>query len=615
MKPPKWPLGLAKALIYYIIKSMKMKIPAVKLDGCQIFTLMALFGVGFGWISLILAWTGLFYPSFLVIFGLAGSAILIYLVFLNRKSLRLNLEFFLIFLLLIFSIFIFSLYSTHTVFSGRDQGSLSEAAIRLSQDHRLESSFPAEKEFFKIYGPGKALNFPGFHYTEDGNLKTSFPIGYIAWLGSFYSLFGINGFLIAQSIAFLFFSSSIFLLSRIYLKFYPSLILLVLTLSSFIFSWFFKFTLSENLALMLLWFGIYEMILFLKNEKIFFLIASFLSLSLLSFVRIEGIAFLAMAGIVLLYQSGKSKTVFSILMSRKTVQLVAAFAFLYAVNLFINKEFFLTITKGALDPILSYKEDFGIASGFFASLRYLISLLLSYNLLAFIVLGIAGFVYLAKSKSENFVLIPFLIVLPSFIYLINPSISPDHPWMLRRFLFSIIPVCILYSVLFFRHFFEKKVFFYSLSLILLALNVSTSYYFLPMNPNRNLLAQVEEFGGSFGKNDLILIDRKATGDGWAMMTAPLDLLFGKQAVYFFNPDDLKKIDLNKFENAYIIIPNENLEIYEKILPELSAVKEFSITNRMLDVPIAKKTEAYSSSIQFPRLTEKRTEGKIYLVKK
>lgn len=58
---------------------------------------------------------------------------------------------------------IISFPSSPSVFSGRDQGSYAEAAIRLAHDGALRSHTPlAAEDFFHIYGEGKAFNVPGF---------------------------------------------------------------------------------------------------------------------------------------------------------------------------------------------------------------------------------------------------------------------------------------------------------------------------------------------------------------------------------------------------------------------------------------------------------------------
>ena len=95
-----------------------------------------------------------------------------------------------------------SLFTTPTIFTGRDQGSISEAAAHLAQNHQITFTTSASEEFFRLYGPGKAENFPGFYYTDDGKLSTQFPLPYTAWLAMLYGVFGVTGFVFANALLF-----------------------------------------------------------------------------------------------------------------------------------------------------------------------------------------------------------------------------------------------------------------------------------------------------------------------------------------------------------------------------------------------------------------------------
>ena len=155
-------LRFGKSIIWhYTYIKMNTEIIDISLNKRQLFTSLGLFWIGLGWLGLLLSIFGIFYKAVLIIYILSGAVLLIYLLIINRKKIVFNKSFFLVSLLSLIAIFVFSYYTTPTIFSGRDQGSLSEAAIRLSQNHTTQFSFPASQEFFKIYGLGKALNFPG----------------------------------------------------------------------------------------------------------------------------------------------------------------------------------------------------------------------------------------------------------------------------------------------------------------------------------------------------------------------------------------------------------------------------------------------------------------------
>jgi hypothetical protein len=178
--------------------------------------------------------------------------------------------------------------------------------------------------------------------------------------------------------------------------------------------------------------------------------------------------------------------------------------------------------------------------------------------------------------------------------------------MLRRFVFSIIPVCILYAVYFIEIILDKwRIVRYLVIFSFLILNLSVFIPYLLFSPHKNLLSQTENISQNFQANDLVLIDRLATGDGWSMMTGPMSFLFGKQTAYFFNLDDLAKIDLDKFSNVYFIIPDSNFNFYQSLSSRLISVKDYKIKNDVL----------ISNNNALPAPQKMETSGKIYLLKK
>jgi hypothetical protein len=251
----------------------------------------------------------------------------------------------------------------------------------------------------------------------------------------------------------------------------------------------------------------------------------------LLFVRIESLAFLAIAIVILFLEYKTPKNIHSIV-GKNNCFLALGIFLVFLLGLFVNKEFYLALAKTVIRPLTSTSINLpGTGALIIAWKSFLI-----FALLGFIILGIIGVIYFFKHRNWTG-LLPFFLVAPTFFYLIAPNISSDSPWMLRRFLFAVIPACLFYTVYFLDTFFKKRLHFYLISSLLLILNLSIFVYFLSFSPHKNLLPQIEILSKNFGNTDLILIDREATGDPWAMMTGPLNFLYGKQAVYFFNPKD------------------------------------------------------------------------------
>jgi len=132
-----------------------------------------------------------------------------------------------------------------------------------------------------------------------------------------------------------------------------------------------------------------------------------------------------------------------------------------------------------------------------------------------------------------------------------------------------------------------------------------------------MLYQIENISQNFKNTDLILVDQKATGDGFSMMTGPMNFLFEKQAVYFMNPEDIKKIDVSKFNKIYFIIPNDNLELYKKsgLIEKLVPIKKYTIETSRLNTKIEeKKIDLYNQPVELSMEKSVAVYGNIYILK-
>lgn len=584
----------------------------------------ALFWVFLGWLGLISAWAGFFYPWIFIIYILASIGA----VFFSLKKIPLPVrEFIFLNIALILLVSFFSFFSIPTVFSGRDQGSISEAGIRLAQNHQLEFSTPASAEFFKIYGPGKALNFPGFYYNQQGNLTTQFPLPYIAWLAIFYSFFGVSGLIIANAVLLYLFLLYFYFLVRFFLKTKYALLLLVLTITSFSFIWFSKFTLSENMALPLLFISIFSFLAFFKKPDDFFFYSYLASSLLLFFTRIEGVAFLIAGLILTLLFPNTRKFIKSNTLKNIFIPL-ALLAVFSITNIFADMYFYKEIAKALFSSIPS--KNFNLGDSLILPFSYGLQIHIIYGVLPFIILGLAGIVYLL-SKRKWPELIPFFIVLPSFWYLLDSNISSDHPWMLRRFVFSLLPVFIFYTVILLAKWMgkreniqenefpetitkkntyqiksilkeQKSLLLGLTAAIILFLNLPAFLKYSFFSENKGLLGETGVLSQNFSNNDLVLVDRRASGDGWAMLAGPLNFLYGKNAVYFFNSSDLEKIDLTKFAKIFLISPDENVNFYKNglLAERMVFFKDYLFETERLDISTQKKFPVF--------LPDKKTEG-------
>lgn len=577
-----------------------------------LFAVFSSFWIFLGWIAFAMTLGGFFSAwiplgFFLILFGFFLRQI-----FLKRISFEISKEFLFVFFAILAFVAISSFFVAPTIFSGRDQGSISEAAIRLAQNHKLEFSTPASQEFFKIYGSGKALNFPGFYYDQQGFLVTQFPLPYISWLAVFFSFFGLSGLIFANSVLFFIFLGSFYLLSRFFLKTKNALFLLFLSMTFFPFFWFFKFTLSENMAIALFCLSLVWIVAFIKNVRSFFFFSFLISSGLLIFTRIEGI-FLFISGILVMFFLTRKSGFWKEKRKEKFIYpgifLIAIFLVNFTKNFFFYKE----MARAAFN---FQNQENGTVSLFQEMLSPFIfqtKIFFLYGIITFILLGIFAIAYFWKKRNWIY-LIPFFVALPSFLYLFNPQISSDHPWMLRRFVFSIFPVFLLYSIVFLEKWGEKEKFKKIISSFVLVSMASLNLFFFaiyfPFQENKNLLEETKKISENFSEKELVLVEREASGDGWSMITGPMSFIFGKNTVYFFNPDDLKKIDRTKFSKVYLVLSSKNSKIYFDSLGKenLKLIEEYSIKTKRLGK--TSRSEKYS----LPQKEETKIKGGIFELK-
>lgn len=598
-----------------------MKYTKLSSFDCHIFLFKALFWVGAAWIGFIAALGGFFYASLVwTLIFIFGICLTYYFVFKCHYSIIPSREMLIISGISLLAVILFSFFSTPTVFSGRDQGSISEAAVRLAQNHTFEFSTPASTEFFKIYGPGRALNFPGFYYTSQGNLTTQFPLVYIVWLALFYSLFGVTGFIVANAILLLIFLISFYLLARLFLNAGYAIPTFLFAITSFAFMWFLKFTLSENMALPFLWLSILTLMIFLKNLRKLYYFIFLASAMLLFFTRIEGVAFLAVSIIIITCTEGARKFIEERPISRFFLPALF-FVAVFIANIFRDLTFYREITRALLAPFLSLQaRQLDVLENSALPAFYVDKVFLIYGLLGFFVVGAIGVCFYIW-KKEFYKLIPFFIVLPTFIYFFDAHITTDHPWMLRRFIFSLLPAGIFYAGLLLGQGLGNKskkrkgiiIFSGIFTFLLIAANLPAFSNYLTFSENKDLLNQTKLLANNFSSSDLILIDRETTNDGWTMISGPMSFLYGKNAVYFLNTNDFPKLDLKKFNNIYLITPNKQSSFYlnSTLGEHLTLKNDYRFTFSKLTA----EQNIPNKMISFPKKGETSVNGKIFKIVK
>jgi hypothetical protein len=545
------------------------------------------------WLSLILTLSNAFFtPLILTCFG-ATLAFGAYFIYTKKLYKHISREFLAVTAVAIIIGAILTLITVPSIFSGRDQGSYSAAAIHLAQNHKLAFSTPAVSSFFALHGPGKALNFPGFNYTADGLLTTQFPLGYISWLASCFALFDLFGLSLANAFTVALFLIAFYFLIRLFASRFYAIWGLLIAATSLPVVWFSKSTLSENLALTLFTLLALNLIATFKEKSNIYPLLSLAIASFLVFTRIEGIAFFIIALIILSF----SERIRTLWKSKPLTYIIFPFIFftiLFIRNLFVDFPFYKTIAKAGLGKWQSFFEPCLATDCITDKSLSLWSIFWPYGLVSLFIIGSIGIIILFKSR-RTLTLIPVLLALPTFFYFFSPNISIDHPWMLRRFIFSLYPSLLFSAIIGIaiiqefltrkyagRFFFKKHYYAVILLATILFSQLPFALQYATFSENKDLLEQTQTLAQHFSDKDLILVDRLVTGDAWSMIPEPLNFMGIKNAVYFFNPKDFATLDTKTFENVYLIVSESEAARYtQSSLKKYTPIATYNFTSERL----------------------------------
>jgi len=491
-------------------------------------------------------------------------------------------------------------YATPDIFTGRDQGSLSTAAILLAEHGTLRVHTPESDAFFSFYGTGKALNFPGFYYTADGALTTQFPLPYIAVLAVFYWIFGIYGLLIANGVLFVLFALSVvlaaMLLAPTSVRMRVGAAALFLVLTQFSYTYLLRHTLSENLAQFLIAAvcALFLIALRVPSLRTIAYAGAVAGGALLTFARIEGIAlFIMMLGCAIALPGGLSRVV-----SARSVVYVAL-PFLAVITLFgavfaQTTDFYRSVAVALIGT--GGSGGGGLLNDMVA--RW--TAYYSYGIApVLIVAAVMAFLWFRKKAWTR--LFPILMILPLGIYLIDPHISSDAPWMLRRVTFGLLTVgCIIAAQAAARR--------QTLAIILIlgALALPAHIALFPLKEQDGLLSQTQRIADMLAPGELLLVDRESSGDPYALLSGALRTYFHRHSAYIFNPEDLRRVPLDRFDRVYLLAPPEAAARYAADA-QLTPRAHLRITTTVIRPPATPRLYDFGT---FHRIT---TDNTIYRV--
>lgn len=570
------------------------------------FTLTSLATLVFIWFALALGVSGFFFVP-LIAFGFSLMSTLVFFLLIKTLALLDIPE--KVFLLILLGLALASTLPVEpTVFTGRDQGSIATAAIALSEHNAFRFSLPVTDTFFSVYGPGLAYNFPGFFYTEHGELLTQFPLAYTAWLASFYALFQIDGLAISNAVLLtLSFFSFYFLLRHFLHRLIAFLGTLVLGVA-FLPAWFAKFTLTENLALFLFIFLAFSVVRFRAEGKFLHYAAALSAAGIFCFTRIEGFLLLPIT-IFLIAQSAHARSIWKLYPVKSLAAPALIFLLTFGAS-FPDALPFYTMIGRALRDFLAGFSTAGSAASAAADTLPVLPILIAYGLLLIAILGGLGIFIIFRYRKFS-ALVPFLIALPTFAYLLFPNITPDHPWMLRRYLPTIYPTLVFSALVGISLLFSESRHFpigfpqsprrrFILTLVfagLFAFQTAAWQQGLLAQENTSLLRETASIADLFGPKDLVLIDRDTTGSGFTMIAGPLASLYHKNAAYFFNPDDLHKIDRSLYERIWLVVPTDESHQWRESLSDYTLSARYTVGFGSVHLSPVSTDDSYGFSLE------------------
>jgi len=510
-------------------------------------------------------------------------------------------------------------YSPFPAFSGRDEGSYANAAVYLARFHSLEFQLPLLKIFNGEGLSHQLLNFPGFVATSQG-MASQFSPAYFVLLGVFalltkalgvFSL--VNGLLVLGGVI------AFYLLIRLFAPRWFALAGVVALIFNFVFIWFPRFTFSENLAFMLFLNLLLLLNLFKKTGNPVHIYPIIGILTLFPLVRPEG-WWLLVASLILLgywYLKGQIKLERIYLFKSGFVMFLG---FLFSAYITLRQfpiykrllrdwikwpateTSYANLINGSPTPADAGK----ILAALFPSgekMVYYLQVEWRYGILFFGLTALAALTFFFWDKKRKFLNPDMrgivgnaaLLGFPFFAAFISPQVSADHPWMLRRFFFVVVPCGILAALILIKTWMNKKpqiVRPYLAGLLLAAMLVPTlpaTAYFLTVATDEGREAVLKQLGASFDNDSFIFLNRESSGDGWHMWAEPLSSVYGKNAVYVYSPDnlvnsrDLIRKRFSEGKKNYVIL-QENTFNFEHELEkyfDLAQEKEIDFNNLQL----------------------------------
>ncbi len=463
--------------------------------------------------GLILAWLNQFKILYLLFSTLISSILSITFFYFTKKDInflpRISIQVIVI-IILICSI---GILFPHETFGGRDEGSYSNIAVMLSKNNNL---------LFPQHIRSVIINYIGEDVQKVVTVTTP---AYYVWLAIQNVLLGLQWMLRSNVVLISLGLCSLFLVALSISKKSLGFITVVLYVSSMPFLWFFRETMSENLAFFLLWTSIAFLFIFFKTKRWTYLIGLILGTWLFSFTRLEGVliqftTFLVFSTALLITEIFSLKKKLLIIL----VYFIVISSFLLISNPFgkgsnlsVNIVHVSTLLKRSIPTnlITETKTENKNTNSKNITLEkrftiFFILMLTKYNLvlILFSIFLIMPQIFFDKkiSKTNKVYFVCLLLILsPEFYKFINLSVTLEQPWLYRRYVYALLPMGYLSFSILFNKLVSRKLLTLFVA-ILFIINIVLSSKIITLKNNWSITEKIEKLTKNIApKDDFIVI--------------------------------------------------------------------------------------------------------------
>jgi len=499
------------------------------------------------WIVLLLGETGMLYPQFVWI-PLLLSIFLITCIFYRRLKTIHFWKIDIIVLTIIIIIASFHTFFFHDIFfSNRDEGVYVKSSILAVKNHNFKAQLP-ENIFFIT--------------PADTNY---FPFGYPAWLSFNYAVLGISGIRLSNFLLIILSLSSMYMITvRLSKKRSSGIISLALLASSFPYMWFFRRTVSENLALSFMLFGFVLLQGLFKKYDHIKLVIVLLSFGFIPYIRTDlwpvSFALLCFIFIYLLYVK-KNKSIIVYFITLIPILFHSIYYIFYYKPDEINNIFSFIYSIGILKPTIPIFNDElpqvlpnALAHHLPQFVFYILNKYLLYLPILFVVISPIYLLVKRKTNELLSLLLITLTVLPLFIALKDPLIVYDQPWMLRRYLIGVLPLAFICFSLFITLFFTKRLYIIIFIIFLTSNMIISSPLFL-LSEYNGTLENIGKIVQNIPKNSIIFTDRFLFTEDYEI-NAAIYSIYGMPSFGAYY-DNIKNLLIPRNTNIYFVTHNND----------------------------------------------------------